>query len=456
MEAPRFLESLHDLAGEPMITLADVDRVGAGRAADPAAASTLRAETYTEQRWYDFEQSAVFARSWQWVCHREKLAEAGDYITVTVAGHPVVVVRDRAGELRAFYNVCKHRAHEVAAGEGSARSLRCPYHGWTYDLDGSLLAARHTQDLVDFDPSGICLEAVQVEEFAGFVFVNLDLTAAALRLQSGDLGSEIAAKAPGIADLTLARRLTYDIASNWKNVVENYLECYHCHIAHRDFVSLVDMSTYRITTHGIHSSQTAEAGRSANSAYDVADATVRIHEAWWLWPNTCLMRYPGRGNVMVMHVIPAGADRTLETYDFYLADAEPNAAEAEAIRYVDEVLQVEDIGLVESTQRGMRTPAFTSGRLVCDPAGGGISEHGVHHFGGLLLEAYRAWAAGEQTGATDGGEAGSQFSGVSDQSALERGIDEGWIALPRRSGLEPITRSSSARSTTEVLDEDRG
>ena len=103
-----------------------------------------------------------------------------------------------------------------------------------------------------------------------------------------------------------------------------------------------------------------------------------------------------------------------------------------------------------------RTPAFTSGRLVCDPAGGGVSEHGVHHFQSLLLEAYRAAAARERTGATDGGEADSLFSGVSDQSALESGIDEGWIAPPRRSRLEPIAPYSSVRSTTEVLDEDRG
>ncbi len=374
------------------ITIADVDRVGRDHAEDPAAAGTLHAETYTEQRWYDFEQGAVFARSWQWVCHREKLTGTGDYVTTTVAGLPIMVVRDGDGELRAFYNVCKHRAHQLVTGEGSTRSLRCPYHGWTYGLDGSLAAARHTRYLVDFDPSGICLDAVQVEEFAGFVFVNLDPTAAPLRLQASDLAAEIAAKAPDIANLTLARRLTYDIASNWKNVVENYLECYHCHIAHKDFVSLVDMSTYKITTRDIYSSQTAEAGRSANSAYDVADATVRIHEAWWLWPNTCLMRYPGRGNVMMMHVIPAGPDRTLETYDFYLEDAKPNAAEAEAIRYVDEVLQVEDIGLVENVQRGMQTPAFTSGRLVYDPAGGGVSEHGVHHFHGLVLGAYRTGA----------------------------------------------------------------
>ena len=96
--------------------------------------------------------------------------------------------------------------------------------------------------------------------------------------------------------------------------------------------------------------------------------------------------------MMVMHVIPAGPNRTLETYDFFLEEPKPNAAETEAIRYIDEVLQIKDIGLVESVQRGMQTPAFTSGRFVCDPAGSGVSEHGVHHFHGLLLEAYRTGA----------------------------------------------------------------
>ena len=203
---------------------------------------------------------------------------------------------------------------------------------------------------------------------------------------------------PDVADLTFAHRLTYDIASNWKNVIDNFLECYHCHIAHKDFVSLVDMDTYEVTIHGIYSSHMAEAGTSENTAYDVADATVTDHAVWWLWPNTCMMRYPGRGNFIVLHVIPVGPDRTLETYDFYLETSEPNEAELESIRYLDEVLQVEDIGLVESVQRGMSTPAFDRGRIVHDPSGSGLSEHAVHHFHGLVLDAYARAADDEEAG----------------------------------------------------------
>ncbi|MEM6356893.1 MAG: SRPBCC family protein, partial [Pseudomonadota bacterium] len=273
-------------------------------------------------------------------------------------------------------------------GEGRTTRIMCPYHAWVYDLTGRLVRAPHTERLPGFVAKEICLDAIQVEEFCGFVYVNLDPEAAPLHIQAGNLGAEIEEWAPDVGNLTFAHRLTYDIKSNWKNVVDNFLECYHCPTAHKDFCSLVDMDTYKVTTHGIYSSHMADAGQSENSAYSVADATVKTHAVWWLWPNTCLMRYPGRGNMIVMHIIPAGPERTLETYDFFFETADPVPAEQEAIRYIDEVLQAEDIGLVESVQRGMNTPAFAQGRIVHDPDGSGKSEHAVHHFHGLVLNAY--------------------------------------------------------------------
>lgn len=355
---------------------------------------SLRAEAYTDPRWLDADVRAIFARTWQWVCHVEKLSSPGGYVSATVAGMPIAIVRDRDGALRAFYNVCKHRAHELLTGAGITRNIVCPYHAWTYGLDGQLKAARRADKMEDFDKSEICLDQVLVEEFGGFVYVNLDPGAAPLAEQAGDLAAEIAKWVPDVARLTHAKRLTYDIASNWKNVVDNFLECYHCHIAHKEFVDLVDMDTYEVKTHGIWSSHFAEAGKQENAAYDVAGASVTQHAVWWLWPNTCLLRYPGRGNFMVLQIIPAGPDRTLETWDFYFETAELMDAEVEAVRYIDEVLQQQDITIVESVQRGMNTPAFDQGRIVYDPAGSGLSEHGVHHFHGLVLDAYRSWVEG--------------------------------------------------------------
>ncbi len=367
----------------------DFERIARGFSPDPASSYSLRAEAYVDPLWSTFERDAIFKRTWQWVCHTEKLREPGSFVTVEVAGQPLCVVRDQDGALRAFYNVCKHRAHELLQGEGRTSKIMCPYHAWTYDLTGQLRRAPETESLADFNVRDICLDQVQVEEFCGFVFVNLDPEAKPLAELSGDLGKEIMHWAPDVGRLTFAHRLTYDIKSNWKNVVDNFLECYHCPTAHKDFCTLVDMDTYKVTTHGIYSSHMAEAGKTANTAYGVEDATVKDHAVWWLWPNTCLMRYPGRGNFIVLHVIPIGPDRTLETYDFFLEEPDPNEAEVEAIRYIDDVLQAEDIALVESVQRGMSTPAFTQGRIVHDPHGSGKSEHAVHHFHGLVLDAYK-------------------------------------------------------------------
>ena len=383
------------------VTPDDVRRVAAGFHEDPAQSMSLRAEAYTDARWLEADVRAILGRTWQWVCHVEKLAAPGSYVAATVAGMPVAIVRDRSGGLRAFYNVCKHRAHELLSGSGVTRNIVCPYHAWTYGLDGRLKAARRADAMTTFDPDAICLDRVQVDEFGGFVYVNLDPAAAPLREQAGDLADDIARWAPDVATLTHAKRLTYDVATNWKNVIDNFLECYHCHIAHKEFVDLVDMDTYEVRTHGIWSSHFAEAGKHQNAAYDVSGASVTEHAVWWLWPNTCLLRYPGRGNFMVFQVLPAGPDRTLETWDFYFETAELADAEVQSVRYVDEVLQQQDIALVESVQRGMHTPAFDQGRIVYDPAGlgTGLSEHGVHHFHGLVLDAYRSWI--EAAGAED-------------------------------------------------------
>jgi choline monooxygenase len=385
------------------VTVDDVRAVASGYDTDPARSMSLRSEAYVEPKWAAADIDAIFAQTWQWICHVEKLAEPGSYVAATVAGMPVAVVRDRTGSLRAFYNVCKHRAHELLSGSGTARAITCPYHAWTYGLDGQLRGARRADRMETFDKAEICLDQIRVEEFGGFVYVNLDPAARALAEQAPDLADDIARWAPDVADLTFAKRLTYDVATNWKNVIDNFLECYHCHIAHKEFVELVDMDTYEVRTHGIWSSHFAEAGKHENAAYDVSQARITQHAVWWLWPNTCLLRYPGRGNFMVFQVLPDGPERTLETWDFYLESTELDDAEVESVRYIDEVLQQQDISIVESVQRGMRTPAFDQGRIVFDPAreGSGLSEHGVHHFHGLVLDAYRSLVGLDAAGAAD-------------------------------------------------------
>ena len=354
----------------------------------PDASYSLPATCYTDPSYLDVERDAVFYRTWQFVCHGERLKKPGQYFAFEIMDRPLFVVRDREGALRAFYNVCKHRAHGLLQGEGKTPVITCPYHAWVYGLDGRLLNAPRSENLKHFDKSEICLTSVRVEEFCGFVFVNLDPDATPLSEQTENLADEIHEWAPDLGDLTFAHRMTFDIKSNWKNVVDNFLECYHCHCAHRDFASLVEMDTYRVVTHGIYSSHCAKAGKRGNSAYKIDDASVTDHAVWWLWPNTCIMRYPGESNIIILKVIPTGPETTFETYDFYFLQDHPKPSQFEAIDYLRDVLQREDIDIVESVQRGMRTPAYEQGRFVTDPEGSGMSEHAVHHFHALLIDAY--------------------------------------------------------------------
>ncbi|MEM7117038.1 MAG: SRPBCC family protein [Chloroflexota bacterium] len=364
----------------------------------PEKSFSLPARAYVQSGYLAVEQEGIFYKSWQYVCHIEQVKKPGDYVAVKIQERPIVVLRNREGELRAFYNVCRHRGHELLNETGNTKTIVCPYHAWCYDLNGRLFSARHVQTMEHFDMADFSLMPVQVEEFCSMIFVNLDPNAASLAEQSGDLAEEILSYAPDIGTLTHSHRLTYTINANWKSVVDNFLECYHCSVAHKDFVSLVDMDNYRVTTHGIYSSHIAPAGKSENSAYSVEKASVQDHAVWWLWPNTCLLRYPGAPNWMVWQFIPIDAETTLEYFDFFFEQPTPSEQQMEALTYIDEVLQKEDIDIVESVQRGMKTPAYEQGRFVCDINGSGESEHAVHHFHGLYLGAVGGLKNGEGSG----------------------------------------------------------
>lgn len=354
---------------------------------------SINARCYLDPRFLAAEREHIFQRSWQFLCHAEKLREPGSYVTTSIEGQSVVAMRGQDGVLKAFYNVCKHRGHELLSGEGRIRRITCPYHAWTYDLDGKLVVAPRSEYLENFNTSDICLDSIQIETFCHLVFLNLDPQAAPLSEQSGELATEIMQYAPDLDKLTFASRLTYRIKANWKSVVDNFLECYHCQVAHKGFSSMIDMDTYRVKTHGIYSSHMAKARTGDNAAYSIADATVTDHAVWFLWPNLTLMRYPGRNNFMVWRFYPISTEETYEEFDFFFESSKPSQSEQEAIDFIDNVLQPEDINLVESVQRGMNTPAFRSGRYMVDVDGSGASEHAVHHFHGLILDAYRRASA---------------------------------------------------------------
>lgn len=371
------------------VSAKDVEWIGEGWDQNPAYSKSIHKDTYIKPDWHIVDRDHIFRKSWQFVCHENQLPNAGDYIATHLHGQSIFICRQNDGSLKAFYNVCKHRGHELLSGAGNTKRIICPYHAWLYDLDGRFLEARQSQFIESFESGDFCLDSIKLEVFCHLVFVNLDERAAALASQSQNLASEIMQYAPDLASLKFAHRLTYTIKANWKSVVDNFLECYHCPVAHKDFCTLVDMSTYKVKTYDIYSSHMAKAGQTQNKAYATDGATVTDHAVWYLWPNTTLMRYPGRGNFMVWRFIPIGPEETYEEFDFFFETTDLEDYEKEAISFIDDILQPEDIGLVESVQRGMQTPGFKQGRYMVDPHGSGLSEHAVHHFHGLLLKHYQ-------------------------------------------------------------------
>jgi phenylpropionate dioxygenase-like ring-hydroxylating dioxygenase large terminal subunit len=357
--------------------------------ADPARSHTPRADFYTSPDLFGREVERIFYRQWNFACHGEALREPGDFVTCRIMEQNVILVRGKDRVLRGFYNVCKHRAHELLQGCGRAKVITCPYHAWSFHIDGRLRSARGSEAMADFDPAGFALTAIRVEEYAGFVFFNLDSEAPSLRSQAGDLESEIRQHCPSVEKLTLARRLTYKLKANWKNVCDNFLECYHCTPAHPAFVDLVDIKNYRSLCHDIYSSHIGPVGKGDNKAYryDAAKASSSQFAAWWLWPNVTFNIFPGCANITTLHIIPTGPETVEEHLDFYFESKDLTPEQEAAIRYADEVLQPEDIGLVESVQRGLHSQGYSQGRYIVDAGRTEVSEHALHHFHALVLRA---------------------------------------------------------------------
>lgn len=358
---------------------------------DPALSFTIPASYYQSTDVYQRETDAIFHKCWWYAGHISQLANTGDYLTTAIHEQNIFIVRDRSNELRAFYNVCQHRGHELLEGSGHVNLIVCPYHAWSYDLDGSLKGARNTEHMEGFKKCNFALKTVRVEVFCGLVFINLDPNALPLAEQASGLEKEIREYCPSVDTLAFAQRDDYRVASNWKVMIDNFLECYHCHTAHRDFVDLVDMKSYRSTAKGIYSSHISKAAKSTeNSAYHFEKGDVDFgYAGWFLWPNLTIWAYPGEPNLSVLQMIPNGPEHTIEYQDWFVPNGKPSQQLQDAMAYQKDILQPEDIGLCESVQRGLKSHGYNQGRFVVDSELSELSEHAVHHFQKMVIDALK-------------------------------------------------------------------
>jgi choline monooxygenase len=324
--------------------------------------STLAWSTYSEPAALDRERARIFARSWQYVGHTGRLASPG-YFAAAVGEIPVVVTRDRDDAIRAFLNVCRHRGSIVAAGDGTRATLQCPYHAWTYGLDGSLLAAPRADREGGIDAEELALRPASVGRWGPFVFVNPDPDAPSLDEVLGRLPELVAEAGVDVDALEFHRRAESSVAANWKLVSENFLECYHCSVAHPGFSALVDVSpeSYVLDEGESFSTQLGpvrEDGKGLDTTGEVARSQFHF-----LWPNTMINIFPGRSNLSIGPVLPAGPTRTDRFLDYFFAP-DVDAGWIDELLEFDGQVGAEDVVLVENVQRGVSTGLIDEGRLL--------------------------------------------------------------------------------------------
>jgi len=356
-------------------------------------AHTLASRFYTDPSILDVEKHRIFLRTWQLVgtLHQpcgevggvqRTISDPESYFTADVAGEPVVIVRDKQGELRAFSNVCRHRAGPIALGSGCKNVLRCQYHGWTYTLDGRLIGTPDVDGVEFFDRSAMGMVTLRCETWGQFIFVNFDLKAEPLSAYLGKIPEQ--ARGFRFEGLEFAERRDYLIGCNWKVYVDNYLEGYHIPIAHPGLMKEIDYAQYRTDTFRYYSQQFApiRAMKPEEAGERLYAPGTGLQDAlyFWVFPNLMLNIYPD--NIQTNVVVPLSHVKTLTIFEWFFHDAGAEIVRERirrTIAFSDEV-QKEDVCLCEQVQRGLRSATYDRGRYSVK------RENGVHHFHMLLNE----------------------------------------------------------------------
>lgn len=342
---------------------------------------SLSPEYYTGESAYAQARTEIFFKTWQFACHESQLTEVGDFVAFSVFDQDLFVSRAQDGEIRCFFNVCKHRGHTLVEGSGNKRVIVCPYHAWTYELSGELRGAPGTKNIKNFDGSGICLSGVKVDTFLGFVFVNLDNSAKSIAESFPGVESEVLKLCPQLPDQRFAESYSIVKEANWLVAVENYNECYHCKVAHPTFASgVVDPATYNVAAFINHNNEIVRCLRHSASPQTGAaawyDTSGSDYGTFFLWPAFGLQLYPS-GLVNTYHWRPLGIDRTEVVRNWYSLTGELDET-LQKVKDLDLITTVaEDAQLVKKVQRGLNSLGYSAGPLVLNPDEGIESEHSI-------------------------------------------------------------------------------
>ncbi len=359
---------------------------------DPTSAEnswTLPSDWYYRPDVYQREHAAIFYKSWWYQCHASDVPEAGDYFCGEIADQGVFIIRDSDGTLRAFYNVCSHRAHPLLQGGGNTKLIVCPYHQWCYQSDGCFRGARGRESLKDWIPDNANLKPVRVEAFGGFLFVNLDPDAIPLCEQTPKFLRDMYACCPSLDDLVRVDRREFDVAANWKTLVDNNHECYHCDANHKSLMELVDYDN-KATWSNDDITFTHAVGRNqlVNTAYPVDQDSIEQDSMFgFIWPVHIPLFYPGTPSMVLFQILPTGPETSRVRHDYFLLDRQPSDQERSFMDWFTGTLAVEDISICENVQKALHSRGYRQGKFVVDRDHVEFSEHHVHFFQSLVHRA---------------------------------------------------------------------
>jgi Rieske 2Fe-2S family protein len=348
-----------------------------------AGAKTLPQRYFVSPAVFAEEQEKVFSKQWVLVGHQSQIAKSGDYFTAEVAGESLIIVRDKRGEIHGFYNVCRHRGSRLIENRnGQSQGIQCPYHAWTYGLDGRLIGAPHMDDVPGFDKADYSLRPVSLALWEGFIFVNLADASARHGGQAARGGymslEEWFAPLAGKFSrwnqpaLRSARRIEYDVGANWKLIFQNYSECYHCLGVHPELskISPHDSAKNDLTEGPFlggfmriasDKSLTMSGHTCALPVGDFGDEDFRFVFYYSIFPNMLLSLHPDY--VMVHQLRPESPERTLILCDWFF---HPDAFNREDFRPDDaiefwDMVNKQDWHVCELSQQGISSRAYVPG-----------------------------------------------------------------------------------------------
>ncbi|PYK08884.1 MAG: (2Fe-2S)-binding protein [Verrucomicrobia bacterium] len=335
-------------------------------------AKTLPQRYFVSSAVFAEEQEKVFSRQWALVGHQSQLAKSGNYFTAEVAGESLIIVRDKRGEIHGFYNVCRHRGSRLIENRNGQLSaaIQCPYHAWTYGLDGRLLGAPHMDDVPGFNKADYSLRPVNVAVWEGFIYVNLADSRPSPEKWFAPLAGKFARW--NLPSLHSARRIEYDVRANWKLIFQNYSECYHCLGVHPELskISPHDSAENDLTEGPFlggfmrlasDKSLTMSGHTCALPVGDFGDEDFRFVFYYSIFPNMLLSLHPDY--VMVHQLEAQSPERTLILCDWFF---HPDAFNREGFKPDDaiefwDMVNRQDWHVCELSQQGIASRGYEPG-----------------------------------------------------------------------------------------------